>query len=311
MATPLFTVNWTDFMNENAKSLTQQQQKLVIGVSGYHGINPLILIDKVLIEQESNPASSKISDDAFLYHLEEIANATEIFYEEIDAASEKKKYNTATSAIWSLLGKDDATLHDFVVKYNKLFDKTGLSHNFNDSSDNEIGFKRTMQWPWEGRKSTGACHPNSGRGYTKSSLDPQDGLRWGGITPWVTAAHNGWAYPTSKCGITICSFHFQTSYYHLENIQVRWWGQYVSAGTRIAKWATTLSQATCSGGSSSGPHLHFTLRNFFGFRKSWNNQIISGYTITATSTKYGYEWDCNHCNFQKGGRKFCPTDPLQ
>ena len=310
MATPFLAVNWTDFMNENAKSLTQQQRKLVLGVSGYHGINPLILIDKVLMEQESNPASSKISDDAFLYHLEEIANATEIFHEVIDVSSEKEKDNTATSAIWSLLEKDDAGLHDFVVKYNKLFDKTGLSHNFDDISAKEVGEKRGsgIQWPWEGRMRTGACHPSSGRGYRKSSLDPQDGSRWGGSTPWVTAAHDGWAYPTSSCGITIYSQSgFQTAYYHLENIQVRN-GQYVNAGQRIAKWARTVRQALCSGGSSTGPHLHFTLRNYYGQEKSLTGQIISGYTITATSINFGYVWDCKYCNFQKGGRKFCPRD---
>ena len=314
MATPLLTVNWTDFMNENAKSLTQQQRELVIGVAGYHGINPLILLDKVILEQESDPSSSKINDDAFLFHLEEIANATELFHEEIDASSDIEKTNTATSALWSLLEKDDATLHDFVVKYNKLFDKTGLSHNFSDSSASDVVTRRWdgIQWPWEGQMRTGACHPSAGRGYIASSLDPQDGTtRWGDNPPWVTAAHNGWAYPTSRCGITIYSQSgFQTAYYHLENIQVRN-GQYVNAGQRIAKHARTIRQALCAGGASTGPHLHFTLRNYYGQEKSWNNQIVSGYTISARITNYGYEWNCNNCNFRKGGRMFCPNQMLQ
>jgi len=299
-------------MDENAQFLTQQQRNHVLGVSGYHSINPLILIDELMVEQESGPAALELSDQAFLEHLEEMANSTEILYEETERASEKPKSNSATSALWNLMGKDDTKLDHFVSNYNKLFDKTGLSSSdFNDNSNDGIENRQRngLQWPWKGSMSTGACHPTSGRGWIASSLDPQDGTRWGGNAQEVTAAHSGKVFVYASCGLKIYSNGFQTGYYHLDNIRVRN-RDYVSAGQVIAKAANNIRQATCSGGWSSIPHLHFTLFDYYGHEQSWNNQIISGYRINARITNGGYEWNCNNCNFQKGGRKYCPHSQI-
>ena len=186
MNSALYDVNWTDFMNNNAQFLTQQQRELVIGVSGYHSINPLVLIDELMVEEESDLDALKLSDQAFLEHLTELANATERLYEDMETVSEKPKSNSATSALWNVYEKDDTKLDNFINNYQKLFDKTGLSHedfNYNSNDDVENRQWNGLQWPWKGSVLTGACHGNTGRGWIASALDPQDGARWGHLTP--------------------------------------------------------------------------------------------------------------------------------
>ena len=307
-------VNWTNFMDKNAKFLTPQQREYVLGVSGYHSINPLVLIDELMVENESNPAASKMNDQAFLLHLEEMANKTEIVYEETESATEKPKSNSATSALWNLMGKNDSKLDDFVSKYNKLFDNTGLSHSdFDDNSDDGVGNRQYqgMQWPWQGSLKTGACHTSTGYGYIPAALDPQNGARWGGNGQLVTAAHSGRVFVYASCGLKISGSGFQTGYYHLDNIRVRN-GASVTAGQVIANAANNIRQALCRGGWSSGPHLHFGLFDYSGRGRSFNNQIISGYRINARITRSGnYEWNCSNCNFVKGGRRYCPQNRIQ
>lgn len=302
-------------MDENAEFLTPQQRKHVLGVSGYYNLNPLLLIDELMVEEESDPAALEMSDQAFLEHLDEIANSTEILYLETETASEKPKNNFATSAVWNLMEQDDSKLENFVSNYNTLFDKTGLSHsdfNYNSTDGVETRIAGGFQWPWQGSLSTGACHGHLGHGFIASAFDPQDGTPWGGNGQVVTAAHNGWAYPTSECGVTINSDGYEpvtgnlfaTEYYHLDYIRVQW-GEYVSAGQPLANAATNINQAICAGGSTNGPHLHFTLLNQFGHPQTWDQQILSGYTINARVTNGGYEDDCNNCYLQRDGRKHC------
>ena len=85
--------------------------------------------------------------------------------------------------------------------------------------------------------------------------------RWGDDTSniWVVSAHDGVVNRFSECFVRVThSSGWFTDYYHLENVQVQT-GQQITAGTRLSNYADDLATATCQGGRSDLPHLHFAL----------------------------------------------------
>lgn len=144
-----------------------------------------------------------------------------------------------------------------------------------------------------------------------SSLDvayASDGCwGWGCNTPSVTAAHSGKVanWPYSKCAMRIIDASgWQTSYYHMDKLTVKP-GDNVKEGQIIGIYANNIEAALCDGGQSTGPHLHFTLRNKGGKQVNLDGWLISGYRVTAGNKDY--DTDCSRCYFKKDGRKYCPN----
>lgn len=59
----------------------------------------------------------------------------------------------------------------------------------------------------------------------------------------------------------------------------------VRAGQRLANYADNHAQATCQGGSSTGPHLHFTLLEG-GFRQNLNDMEFSRWKVHSGNFSY-------------------------
>ncbi len=95
---------------------------------------------------------------------------------------------------------------------------------------------------------------------------------------------------------------WSTSYYHLENIQIQD-GATVTPGQRIANPANDIDQALCQGGSSTGPHVHWTLRRN-GSRNTLDGVRLSGYRITSQGTS-NYDDNCSRFYLVKGGVTYC------
>ena len=121
-----------------------------------------------------------------------------------------------------------------------------------------------FQPPWE-RGDTwagGGAHGDTGSGL-QNALDFWGSFRnWGSadIFQWyVTAAQSGVARVWSSCSVTVVHGNgWETNYYHLENVVVTDM-QAVQRDDRISNYADDLAQATCQGGFSSGPHVHFSI----------------------------------------------------
>ena len=110
---------------------------------------------------------------------------------------------------------------------------------------------------------------------------------WGDDTAsdWVTSAHDGEVTVYSSCFIQIQhDSGWATRYYHLDNIQLST-GQRIQAGERLANYANQRDQALCSGGSSTGPHLHFALLRD-GTYQSLEGVALSGYQIHPGESSY-------------------------
>ncbi|UHQ24100.1 M23 family metallopeptidase [Lysobacter sp. 5GHs7-4] len=163
----------------------------------------------------------------------------------------------------------------------------------------QFPFPRGQRWH------VGGAHTNTGSGnYPMSSLDMSIGGGWGSnqSNTWVSSSAAGSFKRHSSCFAEVVhSGGWSTTYYHLMNIQYGT-GANVAANTRIANPANTQSQALCNGGSSTGPHEHWSLKSN-GSHYHLNQVYLSGFLITATGSSY--DTNCNRFYLTKNGSKYC------
>ncbi|MBF3306909.1 protease LasA, partial [Pseudomonas aeruginosa] len=169
-----------------------------------------------------------------------------------------------------------------------------------------------MQLPWRQGYSwqPNGAHSNSGSGYPFSSFDASyDWPRWGSATYSVVAAHAGTVRVLSRCQVRVTHpSGWATNYYHMDQIQVSN-GQQVSADTKLGVYAGNINTALCEGGSSTGPHLHFSLL-YNGAFVSLQGASFGPYRINVGTSNY--DNDCRRYYFynQSAGTTHCAFRPL-
>ena len=169
-----------------------------------------------------------------------------------------------------------------------------------------------MQLPWRQGYSwqPNGAHSNTGSGYPYSSFDASyDWPRWGSATYSVVAAHAGTVRVLSRCQVRVTHpSGWATNYYHMDQIQVSN-GQQVSADTKLGVYAGNINTALCEGGSSTGPHLHFSLL-YNGAFVSLQCASFGPYRINVGTSNY--DNDCRRYYFynQSAGTTHCAFRPL-
>ncbi|MCZ8075225.1 MAG: M23 family metallopeptidase [Paucibacter sp.] len=151
----------------------------------------------------------------------------------------------------------------------------------------------------------GGAHTNTGSGnYPMSSLDMSKGGGWGSNQTGVrvSASAAGTFKRHSSCFAEIVhSGGWSTTYYHMDKLQYNT-GAAVAKNTFIGNPANNQAQALCNGGSSTGPHQHWSLKSN-GAWQHLNTVILAGWTITATGSSY--DTNCNRFYLTKNGVKKC------
>jgi LasA protease len=110
---------------------------------------------------------------------------------------------------------------------------------------------------------------------------------WGDDTSGetVTAAHDGEATVLSSCFVQVQHpGGWGTRYYHLDGVSLTT-GAQLRAGDPIGVYANQEARALCSGGHSTGPHLHFALLRD-GQYASLEDVALSGYAIHPGDLSY-------------------------
>jgi murein DD-endopeptidase MepM/ murein hydrolase activator NlpD len=161
----------------------------------------------------------------------------------------------------------------------------------------------------------GGVHSNGSGGVQSpftdaSALDFGPGnIAWGGDTSnmWVVASASGIPTKISNCYFSILhTGGWETTYYHLENIQN--YSGSINQNDRIGVIANTLAEATCSGGSATGPHVHFNLKHN-GALVAINGTPLSGWYVHAG--RWNYDTDRNYMWLEKDGlRKYANVNTL-
>jgi len=120
-----------------------------------------------------------------------------------------------------------------------------------------------FQPPWEigDTWAGGGAHGDTGSG-VRNALDFWGAFRnWGEDVSewWVSATQEGTVRVFSTCSVSVVHPNgWRTSTYHLDNVQVADM-QIVGRNHQLSNYANNLAQATCQGGSSTGPHVHMAI----------------------------------------------------
>jgi LasA protease len=172
----------------------------------------------------------------------------------------------------------------------------------------QLPYLRGLSWRFGGVHNT-----SGGTTFTDaSSLDfyPWP-IKWGDDTSsmWVVAAASGIPTRYSDCGFKIShsgavNIGWETVYYHLEG--AKFLSGTVNQNEKIGVIANTLAEATCTGGASTGPHLHFSLK-YDGNYVAINGTPLSGWYVHAGRSSYdtnpAYMW------LERAGVKKYPSNP--
>jgi len=129
----------------------------------------------------------------------------------------------------------------------------------------------------------------------------------------VVSAHPGNVIVYSRCSFEIIdpTRQWSTRYYHVDRISVPT-GSMVDQNSPISGYASIESAATCTGGFSDEPHLHFSLYQVDPGTGDLhdidlNGVVMSRYTYNSLASQ-AYDSDCNRNWFEQNGRRYCPFD---
>jgi len=162
-------------------------------------------------------------------------------------------------------------------------------------------------WSFNGVHTTsGSCNPTPCAS-PQSSIDFSLGWPvWGTNTSAakVLAANAGTVTVVSGCQVRVTNATgWASNYYHLSGIIVAT-GATVYIGQPIANYADNSAQALCQGGSSTGPHVHFTLINA-GAQVAIDQSEFSGWKVNATASTRDYDSNCARMYFTRAGVTGC------
>ena len=131
---------------------------------------------------------------------------------------------------------------------------------------------------------------------------------WGVDTSnmWVVASGSGTPTKMSGCSVRIAHGDgWETGYYHLDSIPT--FSGWIGQNEKIGVIANNLPQAICTGGFSTGPHVHFTLRRN-GAYVAIDGTPLSGWYIH--SGRWNYDDDPNYMWMERFGVKKLAFQPL-
>ena len=228
--------------------------------------------------------------------------------------------NGATAAILGVLqrpSEDPATLNQaaslqqFTQQFAQLFNASN-EQMYKFESSEQAGITTAavppssmLQLPWyQGYswKSNGA-HSHTGSGSPYSSIDVSyDWPAWGGQTYSVVAAHPGQVTVFSRCQLRVTNANgWATNYYHMDGVRVSH-GETVMNDTKLGVYASNRNTALCQGGSSTGPHLHFSLL-YNGRYVSLQGVNLGPFRVNVGA--YNYDNACSRFYFYNVIRNNC------
>jgi murein DD-endopeptidase MepM/ murein hydrolase activator NlpD len=303
----MFGFSIEQYLEDHAPHLLPHAEE-ISHVAGEYRISPRALI--ALMEQQSGAIANP--DFPAKRPFRDLSDETGFLAQLRDLCTRLRKLEKATELRVVVSAPDDAIatvlpandLPELGEIYQALFPGVVSQPKLRDKA---FSAPIPMQFPWSIGESWrfGGAHGDSSGSSILSSLDFMQGSSsWGDpISVKVVASAAGRVKRHSSCYVSIVhSGTWSTGYYHLSDIMVSD-GATVQANQPIAKYANTKSQALCDGGSSTGPHVHWTLYES-NQKVSLNDKVLSGYTIHPGTSNY--DTDCSRMYLTRNGTKVCP-----
>lgn len=316
----------TAYIESNAPHLLNQAEA-ISHWSGRTTISPKIILS--LLEHQSQSLSQNITQGNQGSAFSNLSNKKELsarigdvatqlaqhYYQNLGAGIQQPEMNALTTLLNEKKSTSSKTVNDFAKTFFKLFpDALSKQKNLTTKESKAIPPNDLLQLPYpigQAWQTWGGTHSFTGQNSgPRSSLDfRQNRGGFGSNTSnfWVSSSSRGSAVKHSSCfAEVVAPGGWSTTYYHLDNIQVNT-GQSVARNARLANYADNLSQSLCDGGTSNGPHVHFSLKRN-GVYVSLDKVKLSGYEVQ--DGRRDYDNDCRFFWLDDNGTKFCNGTPI-
>ena len=303
-------------------------RELIVDRCGLHSLNPRLIA--LLLEMSDTLADSTLPNvtakreriDAFILG---VARMSDLGRAQANEAAKALPRNNASAtgtqsdsaginAVAETFVPGDARLQTLSARYVDRFGPTTQPKS--DVIAPAAAPANFLRLPWplgQNGWSFNGVHTTSGGcsvtpcAAQQSSIDFSLGWpAWGAdtSTAQVLAAHEGVVTKFSGCNIRVANANgWATNYYHLSGALVNT-GDTVYVGQPIAIYANNTAEALCQGGSSSGPHVHFSML-FNGAHTALDQTEMSGWKINATTVTRDYDSTCARMYFTRDGITSC------
>ena len=310
-------VDWPLVFKETAPFLSYTDRNILLETSGTDGVSPCLLLTAAIYYKSEKKSS-------FRTHIEDISGRLiNAFFDSTNRTkNQKEKENDAKRAISLFVNRDLKQTNDLMSILNSVKTEAEKCRKiYKEMNPNSREIKRgasdnfVLRFPFKTSECwmLSATHPSnkqcSSRSCPKSSLDMAPNLFMGfghGFEYFnsqgeVVAAHSGEVHVVSPCKLLVKSNKITTFYSHI-NIS-RSSGEYVRVGEHLGFIQLHRESANCNcevsddrTECSTGPHLHWEIRDSTNKPMDLKGMIISGYRIHTGTESYDVGCGPENCH---------------
>ena len=311
------TVEWKQLFAEFAPFIAFTDRITLLEIAGSDGVSPALLLSAAVYYKNEKKSS-------FKRHVEYMsAKLAEAFFNSTSRTpKQREKENDAAHTISLFVNKDPKQLNELIailravkteaVKYKKSFSEATFISNRIKRSDADETFIRFPFKTDECWMMSATHHSNeqcSSKFCPKSAIDLAPNLFMGFGHDFsyfesqgeVVASHSGYVFVHSPCKLQVKSKKFITFYSHIETIRKS--GEYVKVGETLGfiQIESSLSNCNCEVAvgrteCSTGPHLHWEVRDPSNIALDLNGMEVSGFKIYTGSESYDLSCPPENCH---------------
>ena len=310
-------IYWPDLFREVAPFISYTDRAVLLELSGTDAVSPVLLLSVAVHYKKEKKRNFKT------YMEQKSVKLMNAYFTSTNRTEDqKKKQNDLVNTIYLFVDKDPKQMNELlailkVVKHEATkFQKKSRQATLQPSSIKRAEEdERTLRFPFKLSECwmlSATHHSNqhcSSRNCPKSSIDMAPNLFMGFGKKFtyfnsdgeVVAAHSGEVFVHSPCKLQVTSRVFTTFYSHINHRRTR--GEYVQAGEILGFIETDRSSSNCnceveSGNTecSTGPHLHWEVRDPANRPLSLEGMIISGFMIYTGMESYDVGCGPENCH---------------
>lgn len=313
----MLNVDWPEVFKEITPYVSYKDRMTLLEVAGKYGVSPALLLSATVNYKKEKNRS-------FQSHMEYVSAQfiSYFFISSNRTFNQRKKENDATHAISLFVDKDLKRMDEFisilsVIKKEafKLQKKTPIPSSDYARTKRGEGEETYLRFPFKMSECwmlSATHHSNeqcSAKSCPKSSIDLAPNLFMGfghnfgyfNSQGEVVASHSGYVFVHSPCKLQVKSKAFTTFYSHI--IVERTSGEYVRVGERLGAIQIHSELANCNcevkaGNTecSTGPHLHWEVRDLTNKPMDLDGMIISGFKIFTGRESYDFGCGPENCH---------------
>ena len=115
----LAKIDWANFFNEKSPGLSYSRREFILNLAQSAGINPIVLLSSIILQNEDNSVETKESENEFQSRLVNFTTGLKNEYYK----NKDPNITDATYAVWMSVDKQNDKLKEFLEVFELLNEK--------------------------------------------------------------------------------------------------------------------------------------------------------------------------------------------